>query len=99
MLQNVYRFLAGLNDPGTVVWDLQYTSLNISAWGGLVKLPVYYFILRLTGNKYVNAAGCVPVPGWSKRPRHGSVGPAVHQPQYVGVGRTDVTPSLSVALY
>ena len=34
MLQDVYRFLAGLNDPGTVVWDLQYTSRHMSAWVG-----------------------------------------------------------------
>ena len=38
VLQDVYRFPAGFNDTGTVVWDLQYASLNSSAWGGMGKL-------------------------------------------------------------
>ena len=36
MLQDVDRFPADLNDPGTVVWDLQYTSLNMLVWGELM---------------------------------------------------------------
>ena len=31
-------FPAGLNDTGTVVWDLRYGSLNQSVWGGMDKL-------------------------------------------------------------